>query len=249
MTEDLTNINALVTGAGSGIGLAIANALIEAGSRVVGTGRDNERLRTAAERLGNRFHPVLLDVTDLEQCESLPNRMPDAVDRIDVLINNAGHDVGGRRLFHEGDSREWTDIVDTNISGLMRVTHGVVPGMLQRDRGHVVNIGSVAGVYSNRAMTAYNASKFAVHGFSEALRKDLDDTDVRVTEILPGLVKTRFAENRLKGDAGAAGAFYAGFAAYLEPEDIARAVIYAISQPPHVSVSQLMIEPTRRGQG
>lgn len=248
MPEDSSRVPgaALVTGGTSGIGLAVTEALVEEGIAVVCAGRDPERLALVAERHGDKVHALQLDVTDLRGCNQFIAELPPGFENIDILVNNAGHDTGGRRLFYEGLSEDWTRIIDTNVNGLLRMTHAVLPGMLLRNHGHIINLGSVAGVYSYRTGTAYNASKFAVHGFSEALRKDLDHSALRVTEILPGLVKTRFAENRNRGDREAAEAFYASFPAWLLPEDVARAVIYAIQQPPNVNISQLMIEPVRK---
>ena len=237
---------ALVTGATRGIGLCVARALIDSGMRVILSGRDRSRLESIVKELGDRAHGMVLDVADPAACADFIGDLPAPLRKIDILVNNAGHDVGGRRLFHEGDSRDWDAIIETNVRGLMRVTHAVLPGMLDRGSGHIINMGSVAGVYTYRTGNVYNMSKFAVHGFTEALRKDLDHTDLRVTEIMPGLVKTDFAENRNKGDARAAEQFYRSFPVHLEPEDVARAVVYAVTQPDHVVISQLMIEPVRK---
>ena len=237
---------ALVTGASRGIGLCIATALAKDGVRVICSGRDRDRLDELVNQIGENACPLVLDISDAQACKDLINKIPAEFRRINILVNNAGHDVGGRRLFHEGISEDWDAIVETNVKGLMRVTYEVLPAMLERDDGHIINIGSVAGVYSHRTLTAYNASKFAVHGFSEALRKDLDDTNLRVTEIMPGLVKTDFAKNRNRGDEEAAEQFYQSFASHLAPEDVARAVLYALKQPSHVVISQLMIEPVHK---
>lgn len=237
---------ALVTGATRGIGLSVARSLLDTGMRVIFSGRDRSRLESIVSEMGSAAHALVLDVADPAGCAGFIDDLPVELRAIDVLVNNAGHDVGGRRLFHEGDSHNWDAIIETNVKGLMRVTHAVLPGMLERGSGHIINLGSVAGVYTYRTGNAYNASKFAVHGFTEALRKDLDHTDLRVTEIMPGLVKTDFAENRNQGDAQAAEEFYRSFPVHLEPKDVARAVVYAVTQPGHVVISQLMIEPVRR---
>lgn len=235
---------ALVTGASSGIGLAIATALVAKGMRVIATGRDPARLRFVCDELGDLVFPLVLDVSDGEAVAALPDSLPEALRRIDVLINNAGHDVGGRRAFQDGEAEEWEAIIETNVNGLMRVTRAVAPGMLARGYGHVINLGSVSGLFTYAGGAAYNASKFAVHGFTEALRKDFAAADIRVTEILPGLVRTNFAANRLKGDKEAASEFYDRFAGCLYPEDIAATVVFALEQPSHVNVTQLVVEPT-----
>ena len=236
---------ALVTGAGRGIGLSIAKTLIAAGSRVVCCGRNQPRLDQVTQEMGDRAYPLVVDVAQVKHARNLMDLLPVEFQEIAILVNNAGHDVGGRRLFHEGSDADWDAIIETNVKGLMRVTYAVLPVMLEQNEGHIVNIGSVAGVYSYRSGTAYNASKFAVHGFTEALRKDLDHTHLRVTEKMPGLVKTDFARNRNRGDQDIAEKFYQSFPVHLVPDDVARAVLYALEQPPHVNVSQVMVEPVQ----
>lgn len=236
---------ALVTGAGSGIGRATTFALVEQGYRAVVSGRNADPLKAISDKLGDAVLPFVLDVTDREAVGSLPGSLPDHWQDIDVVINNAGHDVGGRRAFQDGTVAEWASIVETNVNGLMAVTSAVVPGMLDRGRGHVVNLGSVSGLFTYAGGTAYNAAKFAVHGFTEALRKDFAATNIRVTEIMPGLVRTNFAARRLKGDEDGADAFYDAAAECLHPEDVAASVVFALSQPEHVNVSQIVVEPTR----
>ena len=165
---------------------------------------------------------------------------------MDLLINNAGHDVGGRRPFGDGAAAQWAAIVETNVNGLMRITHALLPGMVARGRGHVLNIGSTAGFQGYRGGAAYVASKHAVHGFSESLRLDLADTGVRVSEILPGMVRTRFAYARWPDDAPKAERFYAERNC-VDPADVARAVVYVLSEPPGVEIVSLVIRP--KGEG
>lgn len=236
---------ALVTGASRGIGLSIARGLIDAGCRVICSSRSEALLNQVVFDMGDQACPLVVDVARPDGCKDLVRNVPREFQTVSILVNNAGHDVGGRRLFYEGSSEDWDAIIDTNVKGLIRVTHALLPAMLEQNEGHIINIGSVAGVYSYRSGTAYNASKFAVHGFTEALRKDLDHTGLRVTEIMPGLVKTDFARARNKGDQHTAEKFYQGFPVHLVPQDVARAVLYALEQPPHVNVSQLMIEPVQ----
>ncbi|MSP81409.1 MAG: SDR family oxidoreductase [Alphaproteobacteria bacterium] len=163
---------ALVTGASGGIGLATVEALVAAGFRTIATARRRDRLEELSERLGKACHPLSLDVRDGASVAGLVDRLPAALRAIDVLINNAGHDVGGRTRFDEGKLDEWLAILDTNVQGMVRVCHAILPGMVARGRGHVVNIGSVVGSAGYAGGSLYAASKFAVRGFSESLRKD-----------------------------------------------------------------------------
>ena len=237
---------ALVTGAGSGIGAAVAGALVEAGCRVVCSGRRSARVEEVAGRLGERACALTLDVTDPDSVASLHDRLAPSWREIDILVNNAGHDIGGRRRFDAGTPSQWTEIIETNVSGLIRVTRTVIPGMLARDRGFVVNIGSVAGIRPYATGTAYAASKHAVHGFSESLRLDYVDSGIRVAEICPGLVRTEFAATRWH-DEDKARDFYDEFGTCLSPLDVARAVLFVLSQPPHVVISQLVVVPNAQG--
>ncbi len=236
---------ALVTGASAGIGEQTARALIDAGHRVVCAARREARLQSLVQELGERAIALTLDVSDDESVRTLYSRLPDAWHAIDILVNNAGHAIGGRRLFHEGGSDEWLRIIDTNVNGMIRVTRKIIEGMLARDRGHIVNIGSIAGINNHATMTIYVASKHAVHGFSQSLRLDYAKTGVRVSEIMPGMVRTEFAGTRL-GDAKEGAAFYDDFGVCLNPEDIARAVLFALQQPSHVEIAQLVVMPAGR---
>lgn len=240
--EDLMGAVALVTGAGSGIGEATARQLAEAGLRVVCAGRRIERVEPVAAAIGG--HALELDVVDPKSVESMEDRLPAGLREIDVLINSAGHDVGGRRRFDAGSADQWAKIIETNVTGLIRVTRQVIPGMLARDRGHIVNIGSIAGLVAYKTGSIYAASKHAVHGLSESLRLDFAGTGVRVSEILPGMVRTEFALNRWKDERTAA-AFYDDYGICLDPDDIARAVLYCLQQPPHVVISQLVVMPNQ----
>lgn len=237
---------ALVAGASAGIGAAVARALVDKGARVVCASRNRARLEALVEDLGPAGLAFPLDVGDASSTASLLQRLPEALREIEILVNCAGHDLGGRQRFDQGELADWASIIDTNVTGTIRVCHAVLPGMLARGRGHVVNLGSVAGLRTYPTGTIYNASKFAVHAFTEALRLDYKDTAIRVTEVLPGLTRTEFATARHRGDAAQAAAFYDRAAETLEAEDIARAVIYALEQPPRVNVSQIVIEPTHQ---
>jgi 3-hydroxy acid dehydrogenase / malonic semialdehyde reductase len=233
---------ALITGASSGIGATLADLMIEQGYRVIGTARDISRLDHLRQAHGDRFHAVAMDVNQSQSVNNLIDALPDNWRNIDVLVNNAGHDVGGRVRFSEGNLEQWLDIIETNVRGLMRTTYALLPGMLERNCGHIVNIGSVAGVESAPTVAAYSSSKHAVNGFSESLRKELEKTAVRVSQILPGMVRTGFAGARF-GDSEKGQQFYDDFGMWLNPEDIANAVMYVLEQPANVVVSQLVILP------
>ncbi len=235
----------MVAGASGGIGEAVARRLAERGLRVICAGRNLSRLETLAGELGGTALALQLDVTNKESVESLQERLPDSWRAIDILVANAGHDIGGRRRFDEGSVEDWAAIIDTNVTGMIRVCHAVIPGMLARGRGHVVTLGSIAGLKVYRDGSIYNASKFAVRAFSEALRADYAETDIRITEILPGMVRTNFAATRHSGDEAKAEAFYDSFPHCMEPDDIARAILFALEQPTSVTIAQMVILPTR----
>ena len=234
---------ALVTGASSGIGESITISLLNNDYRVICASRSGDKLAAFSSGLGSGAHPLELDVTDASSVASLLTRLPENWRSIDVLVNNAGHDEGGRHRFDEGSMAQWASIIETNVIGLIRTTHAVIPGMIERDNGHIVNIGSVAGISPYATGTIYSASKHAVHGFSESLRLDFAGTGIRVTEILPGMVRTNFALNRW-GDPARADRFYDDFGVCLTPQDIARTVLFALEQPPHVVISQLVVVPS-----
>ena len=242
----LKGSTALVTGASAGIGLATARLLSEAGVRVIGGARRPEILRAEMDDLPGPTLALQVDVADTESVANLMVQLPSDWQSIDILINNAGSDVGGRRDFHEGDVAEWVNTIQINVSGLMQVTAAVLPGMLERQSGHIVNLGSVAGLSGIRGCGAYVASKHAVHGLSDTLRQEYAGRGIRVSEILPGMVKTDFATARFS-DAEKGDAFYESYGQCLEAEDIARSVLFALEQPPHAVVSQIVIVPDNPG--
>ena len=238
---------ALVTGASAGIGTAIAEALVAKGCRVICTARRRDRLEALAERLGDTCHPVELDVADAKATAGLIDSLPEGLRDIDILVNNAGHDVGGRQPFIHGDAEDWAAIIETNVTGLIRVSHAVIPGMVARGRGHVINLGSISGIGPAPECNVYTASKFAVHGLSRNLRMDFAGTGIRVTEIMPGTVRTEFGAARWDGDQERADAFYDSFATVLVPDDIARCVVFALEQPANMIVAEMVVMPTSQG--
>lgn len=235
---------ALVTGASAGFGAAIAEALIAKGCRVICTARRADRLAALAERLGPDCHPLTLDVTDRRATAGLCENLPEELRDIDILINNAGHDVGGRQRFEDGAVEDWAAIIETNVTGLIRVSHGVAPGMVARGRGHIINLGSISGIGAYPEGSVYSASKHAVHGFSNSLRLDFAGSGIRVTEILPGVARTEFGATRWRGDDALADRFYDSYETLLSAEDVAACVVFALEQPPHVIIAQLVVVPT-----
>ena len=232
----------LVSGASSGIGEAICCLLVAQQFRVVAAARNQDRLEQLAAQLGDALYPLVLDVTDNVAVSKVAHALPGEFRDIAMLVNNAGHDVGGRRLFEEGSAEQWCDIIETNVQGTIRLTHALIDSMLARGSGHIVNMGSIAGLKPYATGTAYVSSKYAIHGFSESLRLDYAGRGIRVTEIMPGLVRSGFAGQRL-GDEQQAEDFYDSFEQCLQPQDVAETVLYALQQPRHVEIAQLVVLP------
>jgi len=238
--------NALITGAAGGMGRAITKALIESGRRVVVVDRDANSLQSFAAEMGDSTFPVQLDITDSKKVDRLPDLIPDAFGPIDILINNAGHDIGGRTRFDIGSPDDWSDIIATNLTGLMRVTRSILPDMVKRNTGHIVNISSINAVRIVPDMAAYSASKAGVHMFTETLRGELAETAIRVTEMQPGLARTNIIVTRYRGDKQKEKEYFDQFKIALDPADIARSIIFALDQPPHVQIAEMMILPVNR---
>lgn len=240
--------NALITGAASGIGRAIAKRLAEAGHRVVLADLDLAGAMELAQSLGGDSvaAALQLDVTDRARVDDLPNLIPPAFRPIDILVNNAGHDIGGRTRFDLGRADDWSSIIDTNLNGLMRVTRALLPDMVQRNSGDIVNISSISAIRMVPDMAAYTASKAGVRAFTDILRADLAETAIRVTEILPGLTKTNIILKRHRGDKALEQEYFERFKIALDPDDIARSVLFALDQPEHVQIAQLYILPVNR---
>ncbi len=236
----------LITGAAGGLGRAIVSELVGSGHRVVLVDRDAAALKAQAEEIGERAFPLQLDITDSAKVDRLLELVPDVFKPIDILINNAGHDIGGRTRFDEGSPDDWANIIQTNLIGLMRVTRAIVPDMVKRNAGHIVNVSSINAVRIIPDMTAYSTSKAGVHMFTETLRGELAETAIRVTELQPGLTKTNIIVTRYRGDKQKEKDYFDQFKMALEPADVARAVAFAISQPPHVQIAGIMILPVNR---
>jgi 3-hydroxy acid dehydrogenase / malonic semialdehyde reductase len=242
----LSGRKALVTGAGSGIGRAIAAALVERGVRVTLSDIDVEAVAQLAGTLGPLTHPLKLDVTDHPSVDRLLESIPSGFRPIDILINNAGHDVGGRTHFARGPADDWTNIIDVNLTGMMRVTRAIVPEMIELNSGDIVNMSSISALRLVPETAAYTTSKAAVRAFSDGLRADLADTAVRVTEILPGLTRTNIILKRHRGDRALEKSYFDQAGIALDPEDVARMALFALEQPPHMQIAQLFILPVNR---
>jgi NADP-dependent 3-hydroxy acid dehydrogenase YdfG len=226
-----------ITGASSGIGLAVARRFAAAGARLVLAARRQERLDALAGELGVPTHTIALDVRDRAAVEQAVAALPAAFAEVSILVNSAGG-AHGLEPAQAASLDDWDEMVDTNCKGLMYVTRALLPGMVARDRGHVINLGSVAGTYPYPGGNVYGASKAFVEQFSLGLRADLTGKRVRVTSIEPGMVETEFSLVRFKGDEAKARAVYQGFPV-LRPEDVADAIVYCASAPEHVNVNRL----------
>lgn len=239
---------AFVTGATAGFGTAIARRFIQDGYRVVATGRRADRLQALQKDLGEKLLPVPLDVRDRESVRQALADLPADFAEVDVLVNNAGLALGLEPAQH-ANADEWQTVMSTNMDGLVNVTLALLPGMVKRNRGHVVNLGSVAGEFPYPGGNVYGATKAFVHQLSLNLRADLLGTQVRVTCIEPGLCGgTEFSNVRFRGDHEKAKAVYHGTEP-ITPEDIAETVAWCVSRPPHVNINAISMMPTCQAFG
>lgn len=242
------SLTALVTGASAGFGEAITRRLVREGHRVVATARRGARLGALAAEFPGRVLAVVLDVTDAAAVAALPDSLPEGWREVDLLVNNAGLALGMDPAWR-ADIADWETMVATNVQGLMRMTRALLPGMVARDRGHVINLSSTAAIYPYPGGHVYGASKAFVTQFSLNLRADLVGTGVRVTDLEPGLVGgSEFSLVRFGGDAAKAAAPYAGTTP-LSPEDIAEAVAWVVGLPAHMNVNRLELMPTCQASG
>jgi NADP-dependent 3-hydroxy acid dehydrogenase YdfG len=245
------NKTVLITGASSGIGEGCARKFASQGARIILNARNAQKLEALAlelkEKYNSECYVLPFDVCDrnaaIESLESLPNEWKS----IDVLINNAGLAVGVDKE-HEGSLDEWDVVIDTNVKALLSMTRLVVPGMVERGRGHIINIGSIAGDAAYPGGSVYCATKAAVKALSDGLRIDLVDTPLRVTNIKPGLVETNFSVVRFRGDQEKADNVYKGIHA-LTGDDIAEVAYFAASAPEHMQVAEILVMPTKQATG
>ena len=237
---------ALITGATSGIGKAVAEKLAEKGYNLILTGRRKERLDEIGKIISRKSNveilPLCFDVRDNEVVKFQIEHLPEKMKNIDILVNNAGLAVGLNPI-QSGVVDDWERMIDTNIKGLLYITRAVAPLMIERKKGHIINIGSIAGrdVYANG--NVYCATKYAVDALTKSMRIDLLPYNIRVSQIAPGQAETEFSIVRFKGDEERAKKVYDGFEP-LTAEDIADAVVYVCEAPPHVNISDLLIMPT-----
>ncbi|MBE9056876.1 SDR family oxidoreductase [Sphaerospermopsis sp. LEGE 08334] len=235
----------LITGASSGIGAACAKLFARENAKLILAARRLEKLEEKAQELnklyGAEIHLLQLDVCDRSAVESAINNLPPEWSEIDILINNAGLSRGLDKLY-EGDFQDWEEMIDTNIKGLLYLTRYVVPGMVQRNRGHVINIGSIAGHQTYPGGNVYCGTKAAVKAISEGLKLDLLGTPVRVTSVDPGMVETEFSEVRFHGDTERAKKVYQGLQP-LTADDIADVVFFCATRPAHVNINEIILMP------
>lgn len=237
----------LITGATGDFGKAFARKFAALGCALILHGRTQEKLDKLREEFSVPVHTMLFDITDRDAMERDIAEIPSPFKNVDLLINNAGGALGLVKAY-EADMDDWDDMVGMNISGLIRMTRLILPIMVNRKAGHIINIGSIAGNYSYPFGNVYCASKAFVKHFSQTLRSDLQGTHVRVTNIEPGMVETQFSLTRFKGDQEKADAVYANTTP-LVADDIAESVFWAATLPPHVNVNRIEIMPTTQSCG
>lgn len=244
------NKTVLITGATSGIGLACARKFAENGDKLILTGRDADKLKEISDELtakGTQVRTLKFDVRYRVVAEEMLQELPAEWKNIDVLVNNAGLALGLEPEY-EGDLDDWETMIDTNIMGLLTMTRLVVPGMVKRNSGHIINIGSVAGDAAYKGGNVYCATKAAVKALSDGLRIDVADTAIRVTNLKPGLVETNFSNIRFHGDTDRAATVYQGITP-LTGDDIADVAVYASNAPAHVQIAEVLILATHQASG
>ncbi|CAM4271227.1 SDR family NAD(P)-dependent oxidoreductase [Corallococcus exiguus] len=238
----------LVTGATAGIGQAIARRFVKEGARVIAAGRRSDRLDALKAELGERLLPVTLDVTDKAAVKAAFASLPADFAQVDVLVNNAGLALGLEPA-QAARLEDWDVVVDTNVKGLLYCTREALAGMVARDRGHVINIGSIAGEFPYPGGNVYGATKAFVHQFTLNLRADLHGTAVRVTDIQPGLLGgTEFSHVRFRGDEAKAAALY-DKTQPLTPEDVADTAYWVATRPAHVNINVISMMPVAQAFG
>jgi 3-hydroxy acid dehydrogenase / malonic semialdehyde reductase len=232
-----------ITGASAGIGEACAKIFAAQGAKLLLAARRYDRLQQTGSRLQNlgaeAIHLLELDVRDQKKVAAAITSLPAEWQAIDILINNAGLSRGLDKV-HEGEIEDWEEMIDTNIKGLLYVTRAVVPGMVQRGRGHVVNLGSTAGEVTYPGGAVYCGTKAAEHSINDGLRQDLLGTPVRVTTVDPGMVETEFSQVRFHGDTERAAKVYQGLTP-LTPDDVADAILWAVTRPAHVNIARVLM--------
>ena len=233
----------LITGATSGIGKAIAEILVSRNYKLILCGRRTERLEAFKNDFPNaKITTLSFDVRDKEAVAKQIESLPEEFKSIDILINNAGN-AHGLDFIQDGSIEDWDNMIDINVKGLLYVSKAIIPGMVDRKSGHIVNIGSIAGKETYPKGNVYCASKYAVDAISEGMRKDLNPHNIKVSQICPGLVDTEFSNVRFKGDQEKAEKVYEGMTP-LSAKDIAEIIEFIISRPAHVNIADSIILPT-----
>jgi NADP-dependent 3-hydroxy acid dehydrogenase YdfG len=240
-----------ITGVTSGIGEACAFKFASNGAKLILNGRNKEKLEQITHQIVNKYNvdvtSLIFDVRDRDAIEKAIIGLPEEWKSIDILINNAGLVLGVDKEF-EGNIDEWDIVIDTNFKGLLHMTRYIVPGMVERRRGHIINIGSIAGESAYAGGSVYCATKSAVRLLTDGLRIDLVDTPLRVTNIKPGMVETHFSITRYRGDQSLADNVYKGIRP-LTGKDVAETVYYAASVPEHIQIAEVLIMPTNQATG
>ncbi len=235
----------LITGASSGIGKSCAKEFSKLKCKLILIARRKEKLDTFAEELKKEFQIEILtfkvDVRDFEQVKNFYNNLPEDWKHIEILINNAGL-ARGLDKFYEGKIEDWNEMIDTNIKGLVYVSRVVVPQMVERQSGHIINIGSTAGHDTYPMGNVYAATKFAVKALSQSFRIDVLEKGIKVSSVDPGMVETEFSKVRFSGDEERAKKVYQGLIP-LTPDDVADAVVYCATRPDHVNINQIILTP------
>ncbi|MFZ7255799.1 SDR family oxidoreductase [Avibacterium avium] len=232
----------LITGASAGFGKAMCEVFIKAGYKVIGAARRLEKLEKLQAELGENFFPLQMDMNNLSEIDRAFSKLPEAFQQIDLLVNNAGLALGLEPA-HQANFDDWLTMINTNIVGLTYLTRKVLPQMVERQQGHIINLGSIAGTYPYPGGNVYGATKAFVEQFSLNLRADLAGTKVRVTNVEPGLCGgTEFSNVRFKGNDSKAASVYANVQP-IEPIDIANTVLWIYQQPAHVNINRIEIMP------
>lgn len=231
-----------ISGASAGIGMATANKFSEKGTKLILAARRAERLAELKKELNSDIFTVQLDIRDYNAVNTAVSNLPDKFKNIDILVNNAGLGRGLDKL-HQANRESWEDMIDTNIKGLLYLSRAIIPQMVERNQGHIINIGSIAGHEVYPGGNVYCATKHAVDAITKGMRLDLVDTKIRVSTVDPGLVETEFSEVRFYGDTERAKKVYQGYTP-LTPDDIADTILWIAERPSHVQIAEVIIFPT-----
>ncbi len=242
---DLKNKIVLITGASAGIGAACANVFAAQGAKLILNARRETRIDELSDQLKKEFgieiQKLIFDIRSLDQVKQAFNSLPEEWKNVDILVNNAGLAIGTDK-FQDADVADWEQVLDTNIKGLIYITKEVLPNMIKRENGHIINLGSIAGREVYIGGNIYCATKFAVNAISKAIRADTLDKKIRVSSVDPGMVETEFSIVRFRGDEEKAKNVYKGLQP-LTPEDIADAVLFCATRPPHVNINEILLTP------